>query len=167
MKMVRRMLSIGSFACLLFFVMAGVPPVQSQDESSNRDLQTASQYYLERGTESKLMMNVNVWGAVQKPGSQYVPDGTDLISVLSAAGGPIEGAKLSKVRLVRSFNGDKQNVVINLNRCLKKGEIESLPEIKPGDTIIVPKSKASLGKFLGIIYNVAVITSVVVLMTDK
>ena len=129
-------------------------------------METASQYYLERGTESKLMMKVNVWGAVQKPGSQYVSDGTDLISVLSAAGGPIEGAKLSKVRLVRNFDGDKQNVVINVSRCLKKGEIEILPEIKPGDTIIVPKSKASFVKFLGIIYNVAVITSVVMLMTD-
>lgn len=166
MRLEKGFLSLGIIACLLFSVVAGTPRAQSQDDSFNRDMETASQYYLERGTESKLMMKVNVWGAVQKPGSQYVPDGTDLISVLSAAGGPIEGAKLSKVRLVRNFNGEKQSVVINVNRCLKKGDIEILPEIKPGDTVIVPKSKAFFGKFLGIIYNVAVITSVVILMTD-
>jgi hypothetical protein len=166
MRMARSMLSMGLVAFLLFIVGGGTPRAQSQDDSFNQEMETASQYYLERGTESKLMMKVNVWGAVQKPGSQYVPDGTDLISVLSAAGGPIEGAKLSQVRLVRNFDGDKQNVVINVSRCLRKGETEILPEIKPGDTIIIPKSKASFGKFLGIIYNVAVITSVVILMTD-
>ncbi len=166
MRMARSMLSIGFVAYLLLIGGGGISRAQSPDDSFNQEMETASQYYLERGAESKLMMKVNVWGAVQKPGSQYVPDGTNLLSVLSAAGGPTEGAKLSKVRLVRNFDGDKQNVVINVSRCLKKGEIETLPEIKPGDTVIVPKSKASFGKFLGIIYNVAVITSVVILMTD-
>jgi hypothetical protein len=41
-----------------------------------------------------------------------------------------------------------------------------VPEIKPGDTVIVPKSRASFGKFITVIYNVAVIASVVKLMTD-
>jgi polysaccharide export outer membrane protein len=151
---------------LLLFEMTGFSSAQNEDDYSAQEKQTASQYYLERGTENKLMMKVNVWGAVKEPGSQYVPDGTDLISVLSAAGGPTDGAKLSKVRLVRNFNGEEKNLVINLGQCLKRGKVESLPEIKPGDTVIVPKSKVSFGKFLGVIYNVAVIASVVKLMSD-
>ncbi len=166
MKMIKCILWLGLSLYLALFEMGQISLAQSEEDSSYQGYQAASQYYLERGTESKLMMKVNVWGAVQKPGSQYVPDGTDLISVLSAAGGPIEGAKLSKVRLVRNFDGEKHNVVINVNQCLKKGEVELLPEIKPGDTIIVPKSKVSLGKFISVIYNVAVIASVVKLMTD-
>jgi hypothetical protein len=167
MRMTKSILSLGLSLYLIFFELGGFSLAQSEDDSSYQGYQTASQYYLERGgTESKLMMKVNVWGAVQKPGSQYVPDGTDLISVLSAAGGPIEGAKLSKVRLVRNFDGEKHNVVINISRCLKKGEIELLPEIKPGDTIIVPKSKISFGKFINVVYHIAVIASVVTLMTD-
>jgi len=166
MKITKSILWLGLSLYLVFFEMGEISLAQREDDSSYQGYQTASQYYLERGTESKLMMKVNVWGAVQKPGSQYVPDGTDLISVLSAAGGPIEGAKLSKVRLARNFDGEKHNLVINVSRCLKRGEVELLPEIRPGDTIIVPKSKVSLGKFISVIYNVAVIASVVTLMTD-
>lgn len=166
MRSKRKALALALVVYLAFFQIAGVSLARAEDDSQNQNLQTASQYYLERGTESKLMMKVNVWGAVQEPGSQYVPDGTDLISVLSAAGGPVEGAKLGKVRLVRNFNGEKRNTVINLSRCLKNGEIGTLPEIKPGDTIIIPKSKVSFGKVLGVVYHVAVIASVVKLMTD-
>lgn len=166
MNSAKRMLFLLLITPVLLIPAAGVPSAQAEDDPGHDEFKSASQYYLERGTESKLMMKVNVWGAVKEPGSQYVPDGTDLISVLSAAGGPADGAKLSKVRLVRSFDGEKQNLVINLNRCLKRGETGNLPDIKPGDTVIVPKSKVSFGKFLGVIYNVAVIASVITLMTD-
>ena len=166
MRMRKTIFLAGLILYLIFFQIGGISTAQSEDDSSYPGYPTASQYYLERGTESKLMIKVNVWGAVQKPGSQYVPDGIDLISVLSAAGGPIEGAKLSKVRLVRNFDGEKLNEVINVSRCLKKGEVALLPEIKPGDTIIVPKSKVSFGKFVSVIYHIAVIASVVTLMTD-
>lgn len=166
MRLTKSILSLCLSLYLIFFHMGGISLAQNEDDSSYQGYPTASQYYLERGTESKLMMKVNVWGAVQQPGSQYVPDGTDLISVLSAAGGPIEGAKLSKVRLVRNFDGEKHNMVINVNRCLKKGELELLPELKPGDTVIVPKSKVSFGKFINVVYHIAVIASVVTLMTD-
>ena len=166
MRSKRKALTLTLVFYLAFFQIVGVSLSRAEDDSESQSLETASQYYLERGTESKLMMKVNVWGAVQEPGSQYVPDGTDLISVLSAAGGPVEGAKLGKVRLVRNFNGEKRNTLINLSRCLKNGEIGALPEIKPGDTIIIPKSKVSFGKILGVVYHVAVIASVVKLMTD-
>ena len=166
MRSNRNALALALVVHLAFFQIVGVSLAQAEEDSENRSLQTASQYYLERGTESKLMMKVNVWGAVQEPGSQYVPDGTDLISVLSAAGGPVEGAKLGKVTLVRNFDGERQNRVINLSRCLKNGEVGTLPEIKPGDTIIIPRSRVSFGKVLGVVYHVAVIASVVKLMTD-
>ena len=166
MRMTKGILSAWFTLYLIFFGFGGISLDQSEDDSSYQGYKAAFQYYLERGMENKLMMKVNVWGAVRKPGSQYVPDGTDLISVISAAGGPLEGAKLSKVRLVRNFDGEKHNMVINVRRCLKKGELELLPEIKPGDTIIVPKSRVSFGKFINVIYHIAVIASVVTLMTD-
>jgi len=166
MNALRKVLSLSVIASILLFGTATVSLAQTEADAQRDELKSASQYYLERGTESKMMMKVNVWGAVKQPGSQYVPDGTDLIGVLSAAGGPADGAKLSKVRLVRNFNGDKHHQVINISRCLKKGDVQNLPELKPGDTVIVPKSSVSFGKFLGVIYNVAVVASVVKLMTD-
>ncbi|MCJ7578313.1 MAG: SLBB domain-containing protein [candidate division Zixibacteria bacterium] len=166
MKRVKSFFSMGLTFYMMFFQLAGISKAQSQADSTSQRYKVASQYYLEKGMENKLMMSVNVWGAVEKPGAQYVPDGSDLISVLSAAGGPVAGAKLSQVRLVRNFDGEKFNLVIDVNRCLKKGEMGKVPEIKPGDTVIVPKSRASFGKFITVIYNAAVIASVVKLMTD-
>ncbi len=166
MRRISGILSLGLSLYLIFFEMGAISLAQSENNSSYQNYQTASQYYLERGTENQLMIKVNVWGAVAKPGSQYVPDQTDLIGLLSAAGGPLENAKLSKVRLIRSFNGEKKNMVINVGKCLKKNDVNKIPEIKPGDTVIVPKKGPSFGKFISFIYNVAVIASVVKLMTD-
>ena len=166
MNRLKKSLSFALVIYMIFFQLGVIPQAQTEEEGIIPNRSPASQYYLERGTESKLRIKVNVWGAVERPGSQYVPDGSDLISVLSAAGGPIEGAKLSQVRLVRNFDGEKRNMIIDVKRCLKKGEPGELPEIKPGDTIVVPKSKVSFGKFITVFYNIAVIASVVKLMTD-
>jgi polysaccharide export outer membrane protein len=151
---------------LIFFQLGTIPQAKGEEENTIQNRNPASQYYLEMGTENKLMMKVNVWGAVKNPGSQYVPDETDLISLLSVAGGPLEDAKLSQVRLIRNFDGENKNLVININKCLRKNAADKIPEIKPGDTVIVPKKGHSLGRFINILYNVAVITSVVKLMTD-
>ena len=166
MNRIRKWSSLVLALYLVFFQLGGISQAQTKEASTIQNRNPAAQYYLERGTENKLMMRVNVWGAVANPGSQYVPDQTDLIGLLSAAGGPLENAKLSKVRLIRSFNGEKKNVVINVGKCLKKNEVDKIPEIKPGDTVIVPKKGPSFGKFISFIYNVAVIASVVKLMTD-
>ena len=166
MKRIKKWFALAIASHLLFFQLGAIPQAQTEEKTTIQNRNPASQYYLEMGTENKLMMKVNVWGAVAKPGSQYVPDQTDLFSLLSAAGGPLENAKLSKVRLIRNFDGEKKSMVIDVEKCLKKNEVESIPEIKPGDTVIVPRKGPSLGKFITVLYNVAVIASVVKLMTD-
>ncbi len=57
-------------------------------------------YYL--GEQDELLIKVNIWGFVQNPGQYMVPNGTDLISLISFAGGPREQAKLNKVKLIRN-----------------------------------------------------------------
>ena len=137
----------------------------SYSQNSNN---SSYQYYLEPGTENRLMMKVNVWGEVKKPGTQYVPDKTDLVSVISFAGGPTENAKLSKIKLVRNFPQEQRTLVINLKDYLKNGESEEIPMIKPGDTIIVPKSSFfSFSRYVSFLYNVAFIASVVALISNR
>ena len=43
-----------------------------------------------------IIMWVNVWGQVNKPGSYLVYDGVDLATLLSITGGPKSGANLKK-----------------------------------------------------------------------
>ncbi len=99
MNKIRKWSSLVLAIYLVFFQLGGIPQAQTKEASSVQNRNPAVQYYLERGTENKLMMKVNVWGAVANPGSQYVPDQIDLIGLLSAAGGPLENAKHKKIEI--------------------------------------------------------------------
>jgi len=63
-----------------------------------------------------ILMNVNVWGEVYKPGQVVVKENADIAAVLSLVGGPKDSANLKKVRVNRQLpdeNG-KQTYEVNL-----------------------------------------------------
>lgn len=90
-----------------------------------------------RSGVEKLKMNTYILGQVAKPGLYVVPDDTDFLTLMALAGGPREDAKLSKIRIVRpSEEGDKV-IWVNFKKYLETGDPSLIPEMKPGDTIIV------------------------------
>lgn len=54
------------------------------------------------GPEQQLQIIVHIWGEVNKPGDYLVPDGTNVLELISQAGGPTEYANLSHVQLTRA-----------------------------------------------------------------
>ncbi len=131
----------------------------AQETSSPNFLSGAAQYYL--GDKDQILMNVNVWGFVRKPGQYVVPRHTDLISLISFAGGPIEGANLTKVRIIRGGEGAVQNAAIesnngrngkngsahrvpilevNVKQFTEGGQLSKIPILQAGDTVILPQS---------------------------
>ncbi|MEJ2627245.1 MAG: hypothetical protein P8078_01615 [bacterium] len=95
-----------------------------------------AKYYL--GSDDELLVPVNIWGFVQKPGQYMVPNNTDLISLISYAGGPQSSAKISKIRIVRISSGmENQIIEVNVKKYLNTGNQEIIPVLKPGDTIII------------------------------
>ncbi len=92
------------------------------------------------GDENQLRIVTYIWGQVQSPGLYIVPDDTDLITLLSLAHGPTEDAKLTKVRIVRSGMEMEKNEIIhvNLEDFLDTGDRNLIPELKAGDTVVVP-----------------------------
>lgn len=124
-----------------------------------------AQYFLGEGDE--LLMRVNIWGFVRKPGQYMVPTDTDLISLMSFAGGPIEQAKIKRIKIVRSTAGEERTsgfeggganhsrpavassangeakgrgqrvLQVNVKEYLATGKSELIPPLLPGDTIIV------------------------------
>lgn len=109
---------------------------------------TASAYnpasiYLYSGTltgTEQLKIKTYIWGQVKKPGLYIVPDNTDLLTLMSSAGGPTENAKLSKVKIVRSTEDGEKVIWINLKKYLETGDENIIPIMKPGDTVIVSGS---------------------------
>src|SRR5512143_799635 len=65
--------------------------------------QAASYYYVAKPGE--LTMQVNIWGDVQRPGRYEISTATDLIQLMSYAGGPTREADLSEVRITRIVRG--------------------------------------------------------------
>jgi hypothetical protein len=96
-----------------------------------------NQYYL--GQANELLIRVNVWGRVLRPGQYYVPATTDLITLISAAGGPEARSRLTDVKVVRSGLAGAENQVfeVNIKKFLKTGDKRLIPALKPEDTVIV------------------------------
>jgi polysaccharide biosynthesis/export protein len=96
----------------------------------------AAQYYL--GSSDELLIPVNIWGFVMKPGQYMVPDNTDLVALLSFAGGPTEEARLTHIRIIRS-DPKLGNVVykIDVKRYIETADERLIPNLRPGDTVIV------------------------------
>ncbi|PID29761.1 MAG: hypothetical protein CSB55_01330 [Candidatus Cloacimonadota bacterium] len=78
-----------------------------------------------------------IWGQVRKPGLHIVPDNTDLLTLISLAGGPTEYAKLNKIRIVRQGIEGDRIIWVDVKKYLETGDKTLIPELKPGDTVIV------------------------------
>jgi len=121
--------------------------------------QEKERYFL--GDEQKLEMIVHVFGEVARSGEYRVADDTNVLELISKAGGPTEFSKLSNVRLTRvqpllqssnrngidnsngSFDSNyklgKRVIKINLDKYLKEGK-GSLLTLQPGDVVFVPRN---------------------------
>ncbi len=120
---------------LLIFI-SGVVNAQEGGQSTP-DRNRAAQYFLGGGVREQVLMAVNVWGFVVKPGQYMVPYNTDLISLLSYAGGPREEAKIKSIKIVRtSEKAGRKVITVDVNEFLKTAET-NIPVLLPGDTVVV------------------------------
>lgn len=87
--------------------------------------------------EEKLKIYTYIWGQVLRPGLYIVPDDTDLLTLLSLAGGPSENAKLAKIRIIRPTSTSQKVILVNLKSYMETGNEALIPILQPGDTVIV------------------------------
>lgn len=104
-----------------------------------KQIERGAQYYI--GDENQLMIRVNIWGRVQKPGQYFVPSDTDLITMISVAGGPADKSRIDNVKVVRiNASGVEEVIEVNIKKYLKTGDRELIPDLQPEDTILVSGS---------------------------
>ena len=114
------------------------------------------------GSEEKLEMIVHIMGEVRKPGEYRVEDNTNLVELISKAGGPTQYSNLGGVRITRiglmisASNGGngksdrsarpdyqvgKRILKINVNDYLNNENYRDLvPTLQPGDVVFVPRN---------------------------
>jgi hypothetical protein len=145
---------------MVMMLIAVIWPVQAQE--ADQYLQYGdrpAQFIL--GGKDVLLITVNLWGHVQRPGIYSIPSTYGLIDLISSAGGPLKTARLSEVRLIRS----NQTVVsIDIERFIRTGDNSQLPVLQPGDTIVVSGSVADIfTRIIAVVRDIAIILNVVYL----
>ena len=152
---------------LFFATLMQITQVYAQnfDAFSNFNTSTTqfsdkpAQYIL--GSGDILLVNVNLWGHVQRPGIYSVPSSYTLIDLISSAGGPLNTARLNDVRIVRK---NQEVIKVDIENFLETGDNTKLPILQPGDTISVAGSIQDIfTRFVGLMRDMAIIANVFVL----
>jgi len=148
------------FSTLVTFTL----PSFAQGLASSANAGRAAQYFL--GNQDQVLMAVNVWGFVNMPGQYMVPLETDLVSLLSYAGGPREDARIKRIRVVRaSAESDSGTVIdVDVKNFVDIGDIKENPILLPGDTVVVSGTTFHLiNKIFELGFRIAMIVQAVYL----
>lgn len=85
--------------------------------------------------------SIQVFGSVNKQGFVNYKEGISLLEAVSLCGGFSEHADLERILLIRYINDYQIEEVINLKKIIEKRLFQQIPEIKPGDLILVKEKK--------------------------
>jgi polysaccharide export outer membrane protein len=107
---------------------------------------------------SALTMQVQVLGAVEKPGDVQLHEGDRLSMAIARAGnGPSANADLNHITVRRvDANGATQTMNVNLYDVLKSGDVNRDPVMQKNDLVYVPQGKGNNDRTsgpLGILFS--------------
>jgi protein involved in polysaccharide export with SLBB domain len=91
---------------------------------------------------------VHVTGQVTSPGKYSFEEMPNLWDIILEAGGPLEDAQLDGVLIVRSQE-DGQIITVDVAYALKRGKMNELPKVDPGDAIHIPGVSSPFGVTVG------------------
>ncbi|MEJ2048543.1 MAG: SLBB domain-containing protein [Calditrichota bacterium] len=147
---------------LFLFVLCHILVGYAQDLRYNQQLQAGdrpAQYIL--GSDDVLLITINLWGHVQRPGIYSIPSSFGLIDLLSSAGGPLTTARLNDVKIIRK---NQEVIKVNIKEFMKTGNKDLLVPLQPGDLVIVSGSVADIvGRIVALARDLAIIVNVWVL----
>ena len=129
-----------TFAPIGDFKAAGLKPSQLANRLSDR-LST----YLRTTTTVTVTVtqfmshSVYVQGAVAKPGRYGFERIPSVLDVINQAGGATPGADLSGVQITRLEGDRRRTFNADVASAMRGGNASTLPQLRPGDTVVVPE----------------------------
>ena len=119
-------------------------------------------------SEREILIDVQIWGQVMRPGMYKVPVSTDVVGLISFAGGPNDYAAMGRVKLVRGGVPKGATFKLNLDRYVGSGNRGQIPMLEAGDVVIVPTTYAhSISLFSGFLAQLAVAVSGYLVIVGK
>jgi len=152
----RKLLIITGIVFLIHFLLT------SSLSFSQQELLEKDQYRIVPG--ERLMITVHIFGEVRQPGEYLVPDDTNILELISKAGGPTEYSNLNNVKITRGLfqvpevkrlasttvasdtyvstrTMKKQVIKVDLNKLLDKEKYNlRLPVMQPGDVVRIGRN---------------------------
>jgi protein involved in polysaccharide export with SLBB domain len=150
---------------LTTILLAGASSALAQLESgigaSTSGASPAAYYYISKPGE--ITMTVNLWGYVGNPGRYEVPISTDLVDLISFAGGPHADADISSVKVSRNVR--RGNAVRTVEYYLDLSRLDKLDkkalDLEPGDTVYIEPVAFTGRDLFGLIAIAATVTAAV------
>ena len=151
--------------CIILLALLIPTPGSAQLESGIGPALTgasqASYYFISKSGE--ITMPINLWGYVKNPGRYEVPISTDLVQLLSFAGGPLADADLTDVKITRVMRRDTQihkvEYTVNLKHLDKIDEMAL--NLQAGDTILIDNIPFQWRDFFTILTTAAIVVTAV------
>lgn len=91
--------------------------------------------------QNRLLIEVNVLSGVMQKGIHQVPDNTNLVDMITLAGGPEENADISSVHIKRRTKGGFAALEYNLEDIVKKPQT-GYPPLEDGDVLMIDRSSS-------------------------
>jgi hypothetical protein len=148
---------LGILACMTIVTGAAFAQLDANLGVSKSGASSAAYYFISKPGE--ITMSINLWGYVRNPGRYEVPISTDLVQLLSYAGGPLADADLASVKISRVVRRDDgiRTVEFTVNlRHLDKLD-DKARGLEPGDTIFVDSPSFVWRDLFSILTTVAII----------
>lgn len=89
--------------------------------------------------------SIYVLGRVVSPGKYAYADAVGLFDLIREAGGFAEDALRTRVKVVHRQGGEERVEYANVEAALNNGALDTLPLVRAGDTVIVPKRNGAGG----------------------
>ena len=99
--------------------------------------------YVSGNYPGAILIPVNLWGSVQKSGIHHIPSQTDLLTLISLAGGPTPDAEMNKVIIKRNSGKKEEVIYVNIEELVTQPGTRG-PILEANDIVIFPREKPIL-----------------------
>ncbi len=116
------------------------------------------------------LISVKVFGGVGKAGIHFVPPDTDLLTLISLAGGTIDSAEIDSIQIRRTTTGKPTFLAVNLEDVMSKTDTEPV-KLAEGDTVVIPVTASVISdntlKVVSFVSSLAAIFTTIWLVTTR
>lgn len=88
--------------------------------------------------------SIYVLGRVVSPGKYAYADAVNLFDLIREAGGFTDDALKTRVKVVHRQGGQEKIEYANVDQALNDGNLDQLPQVRAGDTVIIAKRNGSV-----------------------